>query len=245
MRTTKHRYSLLTLRLAAAPLAAVLALSAVTHAQQPAPAPQAEASYRSAIEKKLRTIVLPSVDIDNLPIEEAVDYLRTEGKAQDKAETDESKKGVSFWIQGQKGVAFPRATLKLKNVTLGDALNGLAKLTNTEPSITGSSVALVPKDGVGKSEAPVPGALAAAKQTSIELIEIESKPLDEVVEFLNQKSAEKKGPKVIIGDGVDPKSTVKEIRLRDSTLAEAIFFVASQAGCKYVATEDTLRLLPR
>jgi hypothetical protein len=247
MKTKDHHHSRLATRLAAAPLIALLAFSGVGQAQEPKPAPQAAGTFQAAIEHKLRTIVLPSVDFDNTSIEEAVDFIRTESKVQDKAESDETRKGVSFWIQGKKGFEFPRVTLKLKNVTVGEALNSVAKLTNTVPKITGSSVALMPKDSAAaaESDAPVPGAMAAAKQTTIALIDIDGEPLDKVVEFLNKESAANKGPKVVIGDGLDPKSTVKSLRLKGATLAEAVYFLGQDVPCKCVATEDTLRLLPR
>jgi hypothetical protein len=65
---------------------------------------------------KLRTIVIPMIDFENVTVEEAVDFLRLRAKDLDKAELDPSKKGVNFVIRRPRPAASPAPAAGAKPV---------------------------------------------------------------------------------------------------------------------------------
>lgn len=66
---------------------------------------------------KLRTIVIPSIDFEDVTVEEAVDFLRLRATELDKAELDPARKGLNFVIQ--RPVAKPASAA---GATPGDKL---------------------------------------------------------------------------------------------------------------------------
>lgn len=114
---------------------------------------------------KLRTIVIPSVDFDDVSLEEAVDSLRKQALALDTAELDPGRKGVNFVIrrprlapasQAAPGEAPPAAAvdigslrikaLHLRNVPLAVALKYLCDVTRCRYKVDDFAVTLVPMD---------------------------------------------------------------------------------------------------
>lgn len=86
-------------------------LAAYRRAELPEIHPQpAEALARVAyITNKLRTIVIPMIDFEDVSVEEALDFLRLRAVQLDTAELDPAKKGVNFVIQRPAASPAPAA----------------------------------------------------------------------------------------------------------------------------------------
>ena len=230
-------------RFAAITCLAMLACPVIATAEEkPAPAPAQSPTGNpghEAIVAKMKSIMIPEVKLEDSNFEEAVDFLRTAGKANDK-----DGKGVQFMIALPRGTELPRVSLKLQNVSLAQVVASLADASKTSVRIDGEIVVFTPK-AAAPPAGPALEAAAEAQRTTIDLIEVSDEPLDSVVEKLNQKSGEQNGPKIVIADGLDPKTKVKELRLRDATLSETLGFIAQSVKAKVTAGDSTLVLGPR
>ena len=98
---------------------------------------------RESTEHKLRNVVIPRVDFDDVTVAEAVDFLREQSSSLDAIELDPAKKSVKFEINGgalndaeaRAGEKAPAQDpgevrlrgLKLENVPLGKALQAIAE----------------------------------------------------------------------------------------------------------------------
>lgn len=108
------------------------------------------------ISNKLRTIILPSVEFEDISLEEAVDFLRKKAAELDVAEPDPSRKGVNLVIRMPRPTsdAAPIGKLRIKslhlrNVPLDQALRYICEATRLRYKIDDFAVTLVP---VGNSE---------------------------------------------------------------------------------------------
>lgn len=102
--------------------------------------PTETSSQRSVkfISEKMRAIIFPSVDLENVGIEEALDFIRLQSKQLDTTTTDPVEKGFNIVLNlgnesagiGQKVRSF-RFDLKVKNVPLEQLLRYICEQTHT------------------------------------------------------------------------------------------------------------------
>ena len=105
----------------------------------------------------LRTIMIPSIDLEQVSIEEAIDYLRSRSIELDTTTTDPALKGVNFVLNlgndptgpGQQVRAI-RFDLKVNNVPLEKALAYVCDQTRTQYTVDDFAVTIRPvgTDGV-------------------------------------------------------------------------------------------------
>ena len=89
----------------------------------------AENPAKAAIEKKLKTIVIPSFDFEGTSLEEAIDFLRLRAAELDTNESDPEKKGFNIVVKMPEGKPMPLInSLRLRNVPLGVALKYICDL---------------------------------------------------------------------------------------------------------------------
>jgi hypothetical protein len=78
------------------------------------------------LQEKLRRIIIPKIDFEDITVEEAVDFLRSRAAELDMIETDPGRKGINFLIRQTEGEAGPGSyrikSLRLTNVPIGEAL---------------------------------------------------------------------------------------------------------------------------
>ncbi len=87
----------------------------LAYLQAESPEEEPPSGGKVTVEFKLKNIIVPVVDFNNLTVGEAIDYLRRKTQELDEWETDPLKQGVNFVIRG--GAATTRGvTLKLRNV---------------------------------------------------------------------------------------------------------------------------------
>jgi|GEM_PF-3173113 len=88
-----------------------------------------ENSAKAAIEKKLKTIVIPRLDFEGTSLEEAIDFLRLRAAELDTNESDPEKKGFNIVVKMPEGKPMPLInSLRLRNVPLGVALKYICDL---------------------------------------------------------------------------------------------------------------------
>jgi hypothetical protein len=104
------------------------------------------------ITRKLREIVIPSIQLENVSLETAVDLLRKKSVEFDAAEPDPSLKGVNLFIRHrpQDPAALPIKSLRLRNVPLGEALKYVCQVTYMRYRADDFAVMLVSQDSVGE-----------------------------------------------------------------------------------------------
>lgn len=119
------------------------------------------------ITAKLNQIILPDLTLNNVTVEEAVEYLRLRSVEYDNTTTDPSKKGINFVVQTPTvvdedggvdedegfGGADPNATiidnLNIKNIPLRVALQYICDQAGLRFNVDEYAVTLLPRDGGG------------------------------------------------------------------------------------------------
>lgn len=231
--------------LAGAIMTGSLSLPSARADQSSAPAKAGDSSdpYRSSIENKLKTLILPSVDFDDIPLEEAIDSIRVQAKALDAAEADPARKGVNLKIFGKRGVQYSRVTLKMKDVSVGEALKGIATAAGAVVQTSPIGVTLAP---LGSPEPPPMGkTMGAAAQIFLPRTEIDSESLGNVVATLNKASSGKGGPSIELSPKAEAETEVKDLRLGQSSVAETVVILCGITQCKYTEENGKIVISPR
>jgi general secretion pathway protein D len=122
------------------------------------PDPSESANTRSVrfVSEKMKTILFPLVDLENVGIEEAVDFLRLQSKQLDNTTTNPAEKGFNIVLNlgnqdseiGQRVRGY-RFDLKLKNVPLDQILQYICDQTRTQFSIDEFAITLRPTGADG------------------------------------------------------------------------------------------------
>ena len=209
---------------------------------------------QAAIEKKLDTIVIPIINLENTSIEEAIDFVRIRSVELDKDETNPTKKGVNFIIRkarNPEGGAFDpeRITFALKNVPLRRVLTEIAEQTGTRMKVDEFAITFLPKDSVDlPADPPAPRpeplkgkAAEAAKTIIIPVVDFEDVTLGDAVDFLNLRAkelGEGKAPAIKLGPATKDDTKINELRLRNVPLIEAVRYVAETTK-NAVSADDT------
>ncbi len=125
-----------------------------------------ESAGATYILQKLRNIVIPVIDFENVSLEEAVDYLRVRAIELDDTELDPDKKGIGFFIRGSRrssdddgldiGGGASQGTqrigsLKLRNVPYTEALDYICEATRMRWSVDDYAITIKPADEVDES----------------------------------------------------------------------------------------------
>lgn len=128
---------------------------------QAVPAPPNSGDYVVA---KLERIVIPIIDFEDIPVEEAVDFLRM--RSVELEEGPPEQRGISFIIKGARPRAddksvpelglrglnqVPKINYRAKNVGLVTAVKEIARLARLDVYLTNVGIVLCPP-----GEAPLP-----------------------------------------------------------------------------------------
>jgi len=101
------------------------------------------ADEASPLQAKLARIILPSVVFADVPVSEAVEYLRRKSQDLDTTTTDPNQKGVNIIVKAGGKTAEARITLDLKNIPLGEALRYVAQLSGLQLVVEPHAVLLL------------------------------------------------------------------------------------------------------
>ncbi len=121
-----------------------------------------EPGVTQGIQGKWRTIIIPSIEFHETPVEDAIEFLRIRSAELDTAEVDPERKGVNIVLKSSPGwgagvvslsdpAAFsfgatPRISLKMKAVSIGDALQLVAGLSGLEVKFEDYAAVLSPPE---------------------------------------------------------------------------------------------------
>ena len=104
-----------------------------------------------SIRTKLERIIIPAVNLEQVSLLEAIDYLRVQASSNDSTELDPTRKGINFTVnlgpEGDadgKAIQLKRFDLRLRNVPLSQVLKYIGQLTGTQFSTDEFSVVIRP-----------------------------------------------------------------------------------------------------
>lgn len=107
------------------------------------------------VSEKMRNVVIPNVDLEDVGIEEAIDFLRNQAKQLDTTTTDPVQKGFNIVLNlggGEIGtnVRAMRFNLRVKNIPVSQLLKYICEQTRTQYSIDEFAINIRPlgTDGV-------------------------------------------------------------------------------------------------
>lgn len=209
------------------------------------------------VEDRLEKIIIPTIELRDTPLTEALAFLRQQAR-----DLDPEKRGINLLHIPAEGVPDPLITVSFKEIPLSEALKYLAVLSGLEvefgdPAVVFRTPApkpvLSPDAAVETAKVPMtvkPSGKSADLAASITLPEfvVEEASLPSVLQFLQQKSLEldpaKKGLNLILNAPGDPApGTIRiNLSLRNVPLSEAIRYVAELANLKLRYDEDAVVL---
>lgn len=103
--------------------------------------------------EKLKTIIIPVVDFEDVPLEEAIDFLRLRASQLDNTESDPTRKGVNFVIRLPRSAPGANPApgsirikeLRLRNAPLDVTLKYICESTRLRYKVDDFAVTLVPQ----------------------------------------------------------------------------------------------------
>jgi len=96
---------------------------------------------------KMRTLIIPSVALEQATVEEAIEFLRLKSRELDVATTDPAKKGVNFILRLPATGAMPKIpSLNLANVPLEVAVKAVADQAGLRSRVEPFAVIISPAD---------------------------------------------------------------------------------------------------
>lgn len=233
-------------------------------ADQPAPANPAEDPGKAAITEKLNSIILPSLDFEDVSIEDAVDFLRIRAAELDVKEPDAKKRGLNIVILQQNPAPAEAAAplireLRLRNVPLGTALKYICEQTNLGYRVDATGVTLMPaKDANEEPALPAEDARIALirdKLASIIIpsLDFEDTSIEEAVDFLRMRAMEldakepdarKKGLNFVIMNPQAAAFHIKELKLKNATLETVLKAICEQTKLRYTVGDSAIVISP-
>ena len=94
----------------------------------------------SAVRKKLETIVIPTLTVEELPARQVFDLLIQAGR-----ENDPDKVGVNVFFKCPRSALEKRVTVAFDKITLGDALLNLCKVCGLDYTVEEFAVSVFEK----------------------------------------------------------------------------------------------------
>lgn len=268
---SRHRRSHPAWQVAGCGLVAAIALFGSTRAQEVAPETDAGAQNaadhaKAVLEAKLDLIVLPDHSFIDAPLRDVVGFLRDRSRELDPDKAIATN-GVNFVIQHHRlpdGTKFNPADIRLtyetKNVTLKQALKAIARATNLTMTVDAQAVTLA-KAGPGdhppmpmivvkpRTLAHLPGqAVKAAAKIVIPTLTFDGLTLGEAVELLNSETKKHAGavkpPLVTLHPKADANLPLKELKLRNVPLENALIYVGDLGRMNIRADDRQIQLYP-
>jgi len=110
--------------------------------------PRIDTRATDSIQRKLDSIIIPSIEFNEASVREALDFLKQRAAQLDTSETDPTKKGVNIFLKLDSATAAAesgiRINLSLKEIPLIDALRYIVTAANLKMKVEPYAVAIVP-----------------------------------------------------------------------------------------------------
>ncbi len=228
--------------------------------QPPVPAPMAaDLPGEHAIAKKMKRIIIPVIDFEDMPLEEVVDFLRLRSVELDK-EAPEDNRGVNFVIRHLRHVdgekqPLPHVTLKVRNVSVFAAVSLITQQIGYRCVVDQFAATLLPQG----DDAPPPvkivpppppepqgPAVDRARKLILPVVNFEDVSLQEAMDFIQLRSAEfdpgKKGLKIELAPHADPKARIRELRLRNVPVDMVLRYCCEQTRHRWSDDNGVIRI---
>lgn len=211
-----------------------------------------DTSQPSVIETKLQSIKFPTLNFPNAAVSDIIDYLRTKSRELDTQTPDPAQRGVNILHRADPSAGNVTINLSLKDVTLGAALQHVAKLAGLEMKITpyavilGAASSASVKSAASRQTVANPAGEALGGKIILPSVQFREILLKDAIAFIRHASSQhdpgKKGVNISIkGDGGTSKITLD---LKDVPVFEALRYCAELAGHQLSIVEDTFLLAP-
>ncbi len=206
------------------------------------------------ITEKLGKITLPTVNLSNVTLEEAVDYLRVRSRALDpKRKPGHEGLGINFVLHTKGREKKVIQNLSAKNVSMATLIKAINEKTGTKAFITEDAVIITEPtvkidfehqgDEPNKAKVLKPE-IKRLKETIIPLVDFKDTSLDECMDFLRLSSYQ-------LGKGFNFVNTEKNLetkmtlRLSNVSLLNTLRYVSLITNTKLNITKDTVFIIPR
>lgn len=109
------------------------------------PAVPVDVAQSAVTVEKLKTLIIPRLDFENVSIDEAVDFLRVSAVELDVTEKDPAKKGINFVVRNQAAGEAPMIReLRLVNVPMATVLKYICDNRKLRYTVEGNAVIIMP-----------------------------------------------------------------------------------------------------
>ncbi len=206
------------------------------------------------INDKLRSIILPRLQLDGATVEEALDHVRAQARQHD-ATTNEKLKGLPIMLRKEEG---PEAiiSLNLTQVPVGEALRYITELAGYKLSVEPYAVIVhrsaggPPRVSAGADAGNKQGAAQAnanaAGQIIIPEVRLREALLEDAIDFIRIKSREmdphQKGANIVVKPGGKPATITLD--LKDIPVSEAMRYIAELANHRLTVDAQAYLLTP-
>lgn len=206
-----------------------------------------QAASDNALTKKLKSVVIPSVEFSETPFVDALEFLSARS-----VDLSPDKKRVNIIIEGREKLEPIRISLNLNDVPLAEALYFTAELASANLKVEEHAVVISPRKA---TDAGQPSPLADRKADAevaeklrsiiVPKIEFVDTPITDALAFLRDKAGEldaqsppeKRGINIVIHVPEDYPGDFKQVKLtlklEQVPLAEALKYTTSLVGLKY------------
>ncbi len=209
-----------------------------------------EARSLAENQRKMKKIILPSVEFNDTPLRDALSFLQLRSVELDVATKDPGKKGVNVILDAEGGNTDVRITLKLKSVPLAEVFRYTAELARAEYEVEPHAIRIffpkgnrdnAVKSGTYSDEAKKEIAAVQKKldEIIIPAIEFSKTPLSDALRFIQMRSAEldksagesgMKGINVVLDGGKEADDVRVSLKLSNVSLDKVLKYTATSAG---------------
>jgi beta-lactamase regulating signal transducer with metallopeptidase domain len=194
------------------------------------PIDRQSAPLKGSLQAKLDAIILPRVVFTDAKVSEAVKFLRSKSFDLDATTKDPKQKGVNITVEPTED-AETFITLNLKDISLGEALNYVARLSNLRLLVDDYSVTLLSQTDFATRQKQTKVLVSGSQDLGLTSKSISHDKDSGVIAqegdlknqtFLSNISGEKVAIKPnTTADGI----IIPEVQFHDATLAEAVEFL--------------------
>jgi len=111
------------------------------------PAAPENSPAKESLQKKINSIIIPSINFTDASVADAIQFLRQRSQALDTSEPDPQKRGVNFALGlPESSPADPKITLQLQNAPLLKALQLICDAGNLQYTVGDHTVTISPKE---------------------------------------------------------------------------------------------------
>lgn len=215
---------------------------------------------------KLSSIMIPSIDIEDVSVEEAIDFLRFRSRELEVTEKDPVNRGFNFVIRKPQPAPAVGANnalvkeLRLRNVSALTALHFICLQSNQRYYVDEGVIVITPKkEGDKEIAEPLNQAAHAVLQNKLDtiiipVIDFENTSIEEAIDYLRIRAMEldpeadrkKKGVNFVIMRPANAggEQNIKALRLRNVSLGTALENICAQANFRSTVGNEAVILSP-